>query len=249
MKSELFKNLILFPCSAGVAVVLMGCASSASVDSPSEEILVKMSETLAAADRFEMVAERYLDEQLVSNPAVIGKGQITTRVSRPDRAKVVIKGEGKERRLYIGPDISAIHSPHHNAYAWFSGGATIEESCDAASEHLGILVPGQDFLSGKPYNEFRSSSREVVCLGESAVGDEMCHHLRGSRDDLEWELWVSKSTSLPQQLYITKSGIPGKHHLRITVSKWDLTPSFSASDLKFSPPEGADEIDIVIPAE
>ena len=233
--------------AAVAAVALGGCASVAELDTQSNAALRRMSDTLAAADRLSFSATRKMDRQLLDNPNMIGNATIEAKVARPDRVKAVFRGAGNERQVYLGKDGSAIYSRNSNLYARFPGQPTIEKSCDAASEELGLHVPMQDFLASNPYRGFTEGSDTIVHAGVETVGGHSCDHLEGSREDLSWDLWISKSDHLPRRYRITVAGLEGEDHLQLDFRNWNLSPSIPAGTFDFTPPKGSREIEFVRP--
>ena len=235
--------------AAGCAAALAGCTTMATLDPKSDGALKAMSDQLAGADQLSVSAYRRLDRQLIDNPNMIGNAAIEAQIDRPDRAKAVVRGSGEERRLYLGKDGSTIHSRNSNFYAQFPGHPTIEKACDAASAKLGIHIPMQDFLSSNPYREFKSGSDTIEHAGVERAGGQTCDHLMGSRDDLEWHLWISQSSRLPVRYTITAAGLKGKDHLQLDFKNWNLAPTIAAGTFDFTPPKGSREIEFLLPGE
>jgi hypothetical protein len=239
-------NGTLILLATAYAAALAGCTTTATLDSQSDTALRQMSDALAAADQLSFSASRKMDRQLIENPNVIGHANIEAQVDRPDRAKAVVKGGGKERHLYLGSGSSAIYTPDSGFYARFPGHPTIEKSCDAAAANLGLHIPIQDFLSANPYRDFTAGSDTIVHAGVDQVGGMACDHLKGSREDLSWDLWIARSDHLPRRYRITVAELDGKDHLQLDFMNWNLSPSFPAGTFDFTPPKSAREIDFLV---
>jgi hypothetical protein len=236
--------------AAGIlALALASCASVAQMDTQSGDALQRMSDKLAAADQLSFSAKRKLDSRVLDNPKVIGDATVELQVDRPDRLKTVTRGNGDERHLYIGSGGSTIYSRNSKHYARFPGHATIDKSADAASSQLGIHLPMQDFVAANPYRGFTEGSDTISHAGVASVGGQSCDHLNGTRDDLSWDLWISKTTSLPVRYAITVKEISGKDHLVLDFRNWNLAPSLAAGSFDFTPPSGAEEIQFLPPEE
>ena len=159
------------------------------------------------------------------------------------------RGNGEERHLYVSSGGSTIYSRNPKLYARFPGKATIEKSADAASSQLGIHLPMQDFFAANPYRGFTEGSDTISHAGVESVGGQSCDHLRGARDDLSWDLWISKSSSLPVRYAVTVADVPGSNHLLLDFRNWNLAPSLAAGSFDFTPPSGAEEIKFLPPEE
>lgn len=240
MKKNNYFNLLF---SSLAAISLASCATVGDVDSKSEAVLRKMSDTLTSAKQMKITATRKLDKRLLDNENMIGNAEIEAYVARPDRLKIKLRGGGNERHFYIAKRGSTIYSTNSKFYAHFAGQSTLDKSFDVAASKLGVNIPAQDFLSSNPYRDFTQGSTAIAYVGSATVRGQSCDHLSGKRADLEWDLWISKSSHLPRRYTITVKGKSGKNHLQVDFKKWDLSPSISKSAFTFSAPKGAQEIE------
>lgn len=243
-----------FTAAPGLAalgvIALAGCATVADTDPASADALRRMSDKLASADQFALTATRRLDRQLIDNPNSIGTATISAALIRPGLARATTTGgNGNVRSLYITPEGSTIYSQSHNFYATFPGHPTVEEAFDAASANLGVHFPAQDFLAANPYRSFSAGSDSIRHAGVEPVAGQSCDHLRGTREDLHWDLWIDQATSLPVRYTITVAGLEGSDHLQLDFQEWNLTPSLDAGSFRFSPPAGAEEIEFLAEVE
>lgn len=219
----------------------------ATLDTKSDSVLKAMSDKLASAPQLSFSADRQLDRQLIDkNTNMIGNATIDAQVARPDRVKAVARGGGDERQIYLSKEGSAIFSPKSGHYARFNGFPTVEKSFDAISEDLDIHVPMQDFLGSNPYRDFRANSDAISHEGVEKIGGVSCDHLKGTRADLEWHLWIAQSEHLPLRSTITLADLKGKDHWQVDFKKWNLNPKISAGTFDFTPPKDAIEIDILV---
>ena len=232
---------------AALCLAALGsCASIATLDSKSDATLKAMSDKLAAADQLSFTAYRQMDSRLKELPNQMTNATIEAHVARPDRAKAIAKGGGDERHLYLAKEGGAIFSPKTGFYARFNGFPTVEQSIDKISSELDIHVPMQDFLGSNPYRNFRANSDTITHEGVDKIGGVACDHLKGTRAELEWHLWIAQSDNLPRRATITVKEFSGKDHWKADFKKWNLNPKLPAGTFEFTPPKGATEIDIVV---
>ncbi len=240
---------VTFLALSFVAIFAVGCATPASVDSKSSPVLRAMSHKLSSADQLAFTAVRKIDSQLIENPAVIVNATIVAILDRPDQAKVTISGEGKSRTFYLSKNGSVIHDGKSGLYARMPGKRTIDKSLDAAALMFDVHIPIQDFLSDNPYRGFHMGSDSIVHAGTGSVGGQACDILRGSREDLEWKLWIGSADQLPRRLVATVTALEGRDHLVIDFKKWDLAAQHPAGSLTFKPAKGDREIQFLPPEE
>ena len=218
----------------------------ATLDSKSDAALQAMSDKLASADQLSFTATRKLDSRLKELPNQLSNATIVAHVDRPDRAKAIARGGSDERHLYLAKEGGAIFSPKSGYYARFNGFSTVEQSIDKLSNELGIHVPMQDFLGSNPYRDFRANTDTITHEGVERIGGVACDHLKGTRADLEWHLWIAQSDNLPRRSTVTVKEFKGKDHWQADFKSWDLNPKLPASTFEFNPPNGATEIDILV---
>ena len=64
-------------------------------------------------------------------------------------------------------------------------------------------------------------------------------------DEADAELWVAVSDGLPRKLVATFKNLDGKPQLKVEFSKWNLAAPVTAANFTFTPPKGAQKIDMI----
>jgi hypothetical protein len=130
-----------------------------------------------------------------------------------------------------------------NHYAQVAMRRTIDGLVDQLEEEYGFVPPVADFLVSNPYAGIREQATAITSLGRKKINGVECDHLRFKGKEADAELWIAVTDQLPRKLVATFHRA-GKPQLRIAFSNWNLAASIAASDFSFSPPAGAQKIEM-----
>lgn len=215
-----------------------------------DQILRKMSAKLAAARSFSVQATREIDPGLIEGHAAPEKANITLAVQRPNRVAARAVGKAGARRFVADGNTLTVLDEKTNHYATVPMRTTIDGLIDALDLKYGFVPPLGDFAVSNPYQEIRQQAQTVAYLGRGkakegflGLGGVECHHLALKGVEADAELWIAVSDQLPRKLVATFHRA-GRPQVRINFSKWDLAAPVKASDFAFTPPAGAEKIEM-----
>jgi hypothetical protein len=227
------------------ASLLPGAAAEPNAD----QLLRQMSAKLAAARIFSFEAKREIDAALLAEHDVRGKINISALVQRPNKlvARAVTR-EGMRKFVFDGRTLSLLDAEKH-CYAAVPMRTTIDGLVDVLDEKFGFTPPLAEFALSNPYKDFRREAHTVTYLGQGKTGGVLgiggveCHRigLKGKLADAE--LWIAIGDQLPRRLVATFHA-DGHPQLRIDFLQWNLTAPVSATDFSFTPPQGAQRIEM-----
>lgn len=237
-----------------ISTIVLAAAGAASAATPNsqggDELLRQMSAKLAAAKSFTFQATREIDPALLDGRKVAEKARVSVSVQRP--GKLVGRATSKEgvRRFIADGRALTLVDEKANHYAIVPMRTTIDGLVEKLEAEYGFTPPLAEFALSNPYADFRRQAQTVTYLGRAKVaggflglGGEECHRigLKGRRADAE--LWVGVGDQLPRKLVATFHQ-PGNPQVRIQFSKWNLSAPASAADFQFTPPPGAQKIEV-----
>jgi hypothetical protein len=137
-----------------------------------------------------------------------------------------------------------------NLYASVPVPPTIDGLIAKLDEQYGFTPPLAEFAVSDPYQEFRRQAHTVVFLGREKVGAGFlniggveCDHLSLKGKTADAELWIGVKDRLPRKLVATFHRA-GRPQVRVNFLAWDLRPQVSPSDFIFTPPKGAQKIEM-----
>lgn len=219
-----------------------------------DQLLRAMSAKLSAAHTFRFEATREIDAALRAEHDVPGKAKIAVAVQRSNKlAARAATSEGDRQFVFDGRTLSLLDAKK-NFYATVPMRTTIDGLVEVLDEKYGFTPPLAEFALSNPYKDLLRQAQTIVYLGLGKVGGCLgfgsveCHRigLKGKRADAE--LWIGVSDQLPRKLVATFRG--GSHpQVRIEFSKWNLAAPVTAADFTFTPPKGAQKIEMLTTAK
>lgn len=223
----------------------------AAADQNADQILRQMSSTLAGTPTFRFEATRDIDAALLPGLAVPGKARISALVQRPDRFSTSAVSKAGERRFVFNGKTLTLFESKKNFYSTVPMRKTIDGLVEELDAKYGFVPPLIDFAVSDPYQEFRRQAKSIIHLGRVKIGGGFlglgaieCNHLRLEGPVASADLWISVSDHLPRRLVATfhRTGQP---QLRIEFQKWDLAAVATPADFTFTPPKGAERIEMM----
>jgi hypothetical protein len=215
------------------------------VDPRADELVRRMSDRLARATAFTLVAEEAFDEVPAHSP----RRQLTNlrRVSlrRPDRLAGEAAGDALNRAFwYDGRMFTALDREQN---VWASGAVppTTDEALDWVFDQTGTVIPLADFLFADAYARLMGSVQRGVYLGIHEAAGVPCHHLSFEQATIDWQLWIDAGRDpLPRKLviaYKTEDEVP---QYAVTIRTWDLEAKLPDETFRFVPPPGATRVEV-----
>ncbi len=227
------------PVEAGLA------PGSRLIDPRADELVRQMSDLLADASSFVLVAEEVYDEVPEQSPRI----QLTNRrqvfLRRPDRLAGDASGDAVNTSFWYDGESFSVLDQEQFAYATLPMPPTIDASLDAVFDRTGIVIPLMDFLHDDVYGRLMEAVERGVYLGIHEAAGVDCHHLAFEQETIDWQLWIdSGDVPLPCKLviaYKTEAGVP---QYTVTMREWKLGAELPDELFRFEPPEGAELLEL-----
>jgi len=217
-----------------------------------DQVLKQMCAKLAAAQQFSFKAHREMDPGLVPGIEVAQSADVDVTVQRPNKVMAISETENGERRLYADGKTFSLLDAKMNFYSTIPMKTSIDGLVDKIDEKYGFVPPLAEFAVSDPYKEFHREASAVSYVGRSTcpTGSEgmECEQLTLTGKEADAEVWVGVTDHLIKKLVATfhREGNP---QLRITFSDWNLAASVADSEFTFTPPQGAQKIEMRSVAE
>jgi hypothetical protein len=218
-------------------------AAAAKVDRDVAEIVQRMADRIAAADRFRLVSDIAWDV-VQSDGQTLEFGATRELVlQRPDHLRVDmdLREGGRRRLLYNGKQI-ILEDLEHNVYATDPRTGSVDDMVEFVSDRFGIPVALSEFLSPdlpKLLGEHLASARYV---GEATLDGVRCDHVALRTEVGGMQLWIAQDESLPRRITITYEHKKGRPQFRARFTGWDLSPQITDATFAFDPPKDAERI-------
>jgi hypothetical protein len=252
MKTRTAKSLLTLGFLAASSLL------AAAADLSADQILHQMSDKLAAAKTFSFEAVREIDPSLVEGMEgmkVSEKARVTVTVQRPNKIAAHGVSEAGARSVVADGHTLSILDEKANTYAVLPMHTTIDGLVKELDEKYGFMPPLAEFTVSNPYKDFHQEADGVTYLGRAKVGGGFlglggveCHHLALKGKEADAELWIDVGDLLPRKLVATfhREGNPQLH---VEFHQWNLAAPVSAADFTFSPPKGAEKVEMLTTAQ
>ena len=238
-----------------VMTVPVLAAEQDSTQSPSElqamSILKKMSEFLAAAERFSVTIRDGYDVVQESGQKIEFGEVRNVIVSRPDRLRIEVERSDGQKGLVIfdGKDIT-IYTANDNIYATTSRQGTLDHAIKYALDDLKIRMPLARMLLSTLPSELDNLGVSADYVETTTITDVPCDHIAvRTGGGVDFQVWVAQGGEpLPRRSVITYKDENGQPQFRADLSNWNLAPDVSDSLFAFTPPNGAERIQFLAEA-
>jgi hypothetical protein len=244
MKEILFKSIL------GLALLAAYLLPVAAAEPKADQLLREMSAKLAAAPTFSFQATREIDPGLMEGVDVPVKAAISAVVQRPNKlAGSSVSKDGTRRFVFDGRTLSLLDETK-NYYATVPMNTSLDGLVEQLDQKYGFTPPLAEFALSNPYADFHRQAQTITYLGRAemtggflGLGGVECHRLGLKGKEADAELWIAVSDLLPRKLVATfhRTGQP---QLRIAFSSWNLAAPVSAAGFTFTPPNGAQKIEM-----
>jgi hypothetical protein len=243
-------NLIFPKSFLALGLLASSLLPVAAVEPSADQILRQMSAQLAAAPTFSFEATREIDPGLIEGVDVPVKARIVVVAQRPNKLAGQATGKGGARRFVFDGRTLSLLDEKKNYYATVPMETSLDGLVDQLDQKYGFTPPLAEFALSNPYAEFRRQAQTITYLGRASttggfagLGGVECYHLGLKGKEADAELWIAVSDQLPRKLVATfhRTGQP---QLRITFSSWNLSAPVTSADFTFTPPKGAQKIEM-----
>jgi len=165
-------------------------------------------------------------------------------MQRPDKLKIHVSGDLKNRSIYMLSDSFTIIDHDLNFYGELQTPKTIDGALDHLFEKYEIKAPLANLL----YTDLdkRVAPKEKGhYFGTTAVDGKICHYLGFMNEERELQVWIEKGkTPLIRKFSIIDKS--GEVDLRsTTLLRWNIKPYFKRKLFLFKAPKNAEKISVL----
>jgi hypothetical protein len=231
------------PVTSSAAPAAVAAPVAETRDADAIAALEKMGAALRAMESFGLKAETSTDYVTDGGQKVSVDGSATWRVRSPDRFVATVSNDRQQREFYYDGKSLTVWSPTLKYYAVIDQvPPTIGELVTHAAEK-GIEFPLPDlFLWGTPQAPLESVSSAFL-VGPASLEGEETDHYAYRQPGADWQVWISRKTSLPAKVSITSQGDPALPTYSARLH-WDSAPGGDGA-FAFKPPADARRIEFV----
>lgn len=235
----------LFVASGAMAQAGAGQApaqAAAERDPAAIEALERMGRTLRGLKQFHVDSQSSLELVLESGQKVELDTEVAYRVKQPDRLHAELKDGRKDRKIYYDGRDFTLWSPGLNFYATVPEvGKDLRQLFVDVSAKYGIDIPLADLFFWGTESIPTSTVTSAFPVGPVVLYGDLVDQYAYRQGDLDWQVWISRTTSLPRKVVITSQDDPAMPEFTAFLH-WDTQTPIDDAVFEFQPPEDATAI-------
>ncbi len=207
--------------------------------------LERMGAALRALKQFSLTSDASTEIVLEDGQKIELDGRVSYRVKTPNQVFVELDSDRQQRQLIYDGKALTVYAPKLKYYAQVDGlHATLGELVEQAATRYDIEFPLADmFLWGTdkaPSGLIRSARH----IGGGTQDGQPIEQYAFQQDGVDWQVWISKASSLPVKLIINSLDDPAQPQYRAWL-RWDTRTPVPDSAFAFTPPADAHRIKLI----
>ena len=234
-------------CCAVAAVTglsLAAHAQPAGIAPEAQRLLKASTDFLAGQKQFSAETRNTLEVVLKSGQKIEFNHTARMAAQRPNKLRAERTGDlVNQVFVYDGKSLT-LYNPQEKVFAQVAAPDSLEGMLDFARTKLDIVAPAGDLLYSVAFTGLMAEVTEGFVAGQAVIEGTLCDHLAFRAPHVDLQVWVQRGTQpLPRKLVITTRDMPGAPQFAVTMTRWNLKPTFGAQTFAFKPPAGAVKID------
>jgi hypothetical protein len=221
-------------------------AQSAGVAPEAKQILKASTDFLASQQRFTADTRNSLEIVLKSGQKIEFNSTGHQFVQRPNKLRSERSGDLIEQVFVYDGKSLTLYQPQDKIYAQVAAPGTLEAMLDFAREKHDVVAPFGDLIFRNAYDILMDGVTEGIVVGKAVIEGVVCDHLAFRAPDVDWQIWVQEGAQpLPRRIVITTLDLPNAPQFAVTVTRWNLEPTFDAQTFTFTPQAGMKQIELL----
>jgi hypothetical protein len=251
MRSTLHKHLRATLARCGTLVALAGFALAvqaqpAGIAPEAQQLLKASTDFLASQKQFSAETRNTLEVVLTSGQKIEFNHTARVSAQRPNKLRAERTGDLVNQVFFYDGKSLTLHNPQDKAYAQVAAPDTLEAMLEFARTKLDIVAPAGDLLNKNAYDILMDGVTDGFVVGKAVIEGARCDHLAFRAPHVDLQVWIQEGAQpLPRKLVITTRDLPNAPQFAVTMTQWNLKPTFGAQTFTFTPPAGAKKIDFL----
>jgi hypothetical protein len=221
-------------------------ADTASIAPEAKQILKASTDFLASQQQFSADTRNTLEVVLKNGQKIEFNSTGRQSIQRPNKLRAERTGDlVAQVFVYDGKSLT-LYDTTAKSYAQVPVPATLEGMFDYARTNLDLITPAADLVYKDAYNILMDGVTDGIVVGEAMIEGVRCNHLAFRAPQVDWQIWIEQGAQpLPRKIVITTLDLPNAPQFSVTMTKWNLKPTFDARTFTFTPPAGVKKIDFL----
>ena len=229
---------------AGLSLVVQ--AQPAGIAPEAQQLLKASTDFLAKQQQFSADTRNTLEVVLKSGQKIEFNHQARVSAQRPNKLRAERTGDlVNQVFVYDGKSLT-LFNPQDKAYAQVAAPDTLEAMLEFARVKLDIIAPAGDLLNKNAYDILMDGVTDGFVVGKAVIEGVRCDQLAFRAPHVDLQVWIQEGAQpLPRRFIITTRDLPNAPQFAVTMTKWNLKPTFGAQTFTFTPPAGAKKVDFL----
>lgn len=237
----------MFAKTTNVLMFLAALSSStaALAEAPdATELVERMSAEIAGLEAFLVSGDAYADARLDAGQIIEHASQVTLKLRRdPSAIRITNRSADDTKEIYFDDGAVSVHSKAQNFYAQAAIPQGVDSMLEFVVNDIGIESPMLDLVAADVADHLLEDMEGISYLGTSLIRDAVYHHVGIRYPETDIQVWIaSEGAPLPGKLAISSKWEGGAPRF-VAFFAWDTSPEFARDTFKFTPPDGAVQID------
>jgi hypothetical protein len=251
MQSAFQKHLRATMARCGTLAALAGLALAvqaqpAGIDPEAQRLLKASTDFLASQKQFSADTRNTLEVVLKSGQKIEFNHTALVSVQRPNKLRAERTGDLVHQVFVYDGKSLTLHNLQDKAYAQVAAPETLEAMLEFARTKLDIVAPAGDLLDKNAYDILMHGVTDGLVVGKAVIEGVRCDHLAFRAPQVDLQIWVQEGAQpLPRRMVITTRDLANAPQFSVTMTKWNLKPTFGAQTFTFTPPAGAKKVDFL----
>ena len=251
MTSTLHHRLRAGLARAGVvsalAVWTLAVQVQATGIDPMAQTLLKASTDFVASQKQFNVDTRNALEVVLKNGQKLEFNHTTRQsVQRPDKLRSERAGDlVNQVFIYDGKSLM-LHNLTDKVYSQVAAPDSLEAMLDFARTKLGVVAPAGDLIYKNAYEVLMDGVTDGMVVGKAVIEGVRCDQLAFRAPHVDWQIWIQEGAQpLPRRLVLTTRDLANAPQFAVTITNWNLKPTFDANTFSFTPPADLKKVDFL----
>jgi hypothetical protein len=251
MKSTLRKHLTaaLSRCCTIIAVAGFSAAvpaQPAGIAPEAQRLLKASTDFLASQQRLSVDTRITLEVVLKSGQKIEFNHTARQSVRRPNKLRAERTGDLVNQVFVYDGKTLTLHNPQDKVYAQVAAPDTLDGMFEFARTKLDIVAPASDLMYKNAYDVLMDGVTDGFVVGKAVIEGVRCDHLAFRAPQVDWQIWIQEGAQpLPRRFLITTRDLDNAPQFGVTVTRWNLKPTFDAKTFAFTPPAGTKKVDFL----
>jgi hypothetical protein len=230
--------------SALAAWMLAAQAQPTGIDPAAQKLLKASTDFVASQKQFNVDTRNSLEFVLKSGQKIEFNHITRQSVQRPDKLRSERSGDLVNQVIIYDGKSLTLNNLTDKAYSQVAAPDTLEGMLDFARTQLGVVAPAGDLIYKNAYEVLMEGVTDGIVVGKAVIEGVRCDHLAFRAPHVDWQIWLQEGAQpLPRRIVLTTRDLANAPQFAVTITKWNLKPTFGANTFAFTPPAGAKKVD------